>query len=149
MNEKTDTLSNYSKGALTHHLVVANSISLAPPLCGRSHSFRCSSSPHKAGFAGSLEAVVSLPLVRVVRSPRGMWLLRKPMDNAAISVDTVIIVHTDGELNIEQFTICFHKTATGSFMKIGSRLNCFHYGERYLATMVMCRFPSFAELFSE
>ena len=49
----------FPKGALTHHLVVANSISLAPPLCGRSHSFRCSSSPHKAGFAGPLEAVVS------------------------------------------------------------------------------------------
>jgi len=41
------------KGALTHHLVVTSSISLAPPQGGRSRSFRCSSSPRKAGFAGT------------------------------------------------------------------------------------------------
>lgn len=52
-------------------------------------------------------AVVSLPVVRLVRSPRGMWLLRKPMDDAAIAADTVIIVHTGRELNIKQFTTCF------------------------------------------
>ena len=41
------------KGALTHHLVVTSSISLDLPQSGRSRSFRCSSSPHKAGFAGT------------------------------------------------------------------------------------------------
>ena len=34
------------KGALTHHLVGTDSISLALPF-GRAHSFRCSSSPQK------------------------------------------------------------------------------------------------------
>ena len=41
------------KGALTLHLVVTSSISLDLPQSGRSRSFRCSSSPHKAGFAGT------------------------------------------------------------------------------------------------
>ena len=49
----------------------------------KAHSLRCFSFPHKAGFAGPpFAAVVSLPLVRVVRSARRMRLLREPPDNA-------------------------------------------------------------------
>ena len=40
------------KGALTHHLVVTSSISLAPPQGGSSRSFRCSSSPHETHSVG-------------------------------------------------------------------------------------------------
>jgi len=43
---------------------------------GKTHSLRCSSSPHKAGFAGAREAVVSRPLAGPVRSAEGYPLLQ-------------------------------------------------------------------------
>jgi len=72
------------KGALTHHLVVASFISLDPPQSGRSRSLRCSSSPHKAGFAGvPCSAVVSFPSVGPCALRGGSRSLRRAPDNAA------------------------------------------------------------------
>ena len=55
------------KGALTHHLVVTSSISLDLPQSGRSRSFLCSSSPHKAGFAGTPGVQLRSPRVFAVQ----------------------------------------------------------------------------------
>ena len=50
---------------------------------GRAHSFRCSSSPHKGRLPLRGPQAVVFPL-EIVRSPRGLRLLRQPMDNATL-----------------------------------------------------------------
>lgn len=72
------------KGALTHHFVVAKSASLRFRLWRKLRALPCSSSPHKAGFAGPREAVVTLPLVGLVRSAEGYPLLTGSTGYAAI-----------------------------------------------------------------
>ena len=85
------------KGALTHHLVVASFISLDPPQSGRSRSLRCSSSPHKAGFAGvPCSAVVSFPSVGPCALRGGSRSLRRAPDNAAELAVSVVIACAAG-----------------------------------------------------
>ena len=65
------------KGALTHHLVGINSISVALPFGAElTHSVVPPLPKKSCDFPGPLSAVV-FPLENV-RSPRGMRLLRKP-----------------------------------------------------------------------
>ena len=58
-------------------------------------------------------AVVSLPVVRLVRSPRGMRLLRKPMDNAGKLLSSTQA--TSAMLYRISFVTCLRKPAPGSF----------------------------------
>ena len=58
-------------------------------------------------------AVVSLPLVRLVRSPRGMRLLRKPMDDAGKLLSSTQA--TSATLYRISFVTCLRKSAPGSF----------------------------------
>ena len=95
------------KGALTHHLVVTSSISLALPQSGRSRSFRCSSSPHKAGFAGT-------PVRRWYPSRwsgRALFPKHPPdaspegADNAAV-FQTVVIACAAGRRPLPRLPLC-------------------------------------------
>ena len=74
----------FPKGALTHHLVVAKSAYLRFRLWRKLRPLPCSSSPHKAGFVGPPFRRWYCCFASAVRSPRGMRLLREPMDNAAL-----------------------------------------------------------------
>ena len=74
----------FPKGALTHHLVVAKSAYLRFRLWRKLRPLPCSSSPHKAGFVGTPFRRWYCCFASAVRSPRGMRLLREPMDNAAL-----------------------------------------------------------------
>ena len=74
------------KGALTHHLVGTDSISLALPFGAElTHSVVPPLPKKSCDFPGPLSAVV-FPL-EIVRSPRGMRLLRKPDGQCHISAD--------------------------------------------------------------
>ena len=77
----------YPKGALTHHLVVASSISLAPPqAAGLAHSAAPPLPTKQVCFAGTPVAVVVWPAANA-RSPRGMRLLREPAANVTVLRD--------------------------------------------------------------
>ena len=123
----TGTLFFFPKGALTHHLVGTSSISLAPPQSGRPHSFRCASSPHKAGFAGPLEAVVSLPMVGHGALRGGFRFLRKAMDDAGKFLSSTQQIRDGTKCSI--LTCCLRKPATGSFAAdMGASISrCTHF----------------------
>lgn len=67
----------YTKGALTHHLVVASSTSFARPQAAGLIRSAAPPLPTKLRFAGTLSAVVSLLPVGNVRSPRELRFLRE------------------------------------------------------------------------
>ena len=103
----------YPKGALTHHLVVASSISLAPPqAAGLAHSAAPPLPTKQVCFAGTPVAVVVWPAANA-RSPRGMRLLREPTANAAGTAVPVIIVCAQGSV---RRPLRLRKPAPGSFV---------------------------------
>ena len=111
------------KGALTHHLVGTNSISVALPFGAElTHSVVPPLPKKSCDFPGPLSAVV-FPL-EIVRSPRGMRLLRQPDGQChtsanLLSLSTQLVrgILTEyRRFNRRYSTNCPHKPATGSFV---------------------------------